>query len=168
MTGTDGRPWVRARRPPIDERGEAMVVWCLLLALLLLPLGGLSIDLWHGIEVQRQLQAAAEDAARAGSSGIDAQAYRQTGCLVLDPTSAVALAQANLAAQTGLGPLSGASFEVSANGEQISVSLREDVHLTLLSLVEGDKPLVVGATANSGPIGSLTGTGCQVLSPGGG
>jgi Flp pilus assembly protein TadG len=137
-----------------------MVVWCLLLAVLLLPLGGLSVDLWHGIEVQRQLQSAAEDAALAGSSGIDAQEYRGTGCIVLDPASAVALAQANLASQSGLGPLTGADFEVSPDGEQISVTLRTDVKLTLLSLVEGDRPLVVVATATSDAQGSLTGSGC--------
>ena len=49
----------------MTTNGDAIVVWCLLLALMLLPLGGLSIDLWHGIAVQRQLQSAAEDAALA-------------------------------------------------------------------------------------------------------
>jgi Flp pilus assembly protein TadG len=143
-----------------------MVVWCMLLAIMLLPLGGLSVDLWHGIEVQRQLQAAAEDAALAGSSGIDAQEYRDTGCIVLEPSSAVALAQANLAAQSGLGPLVAADFQVSVNNQEISVSLRKDVRLTLLSLVEGDKPLVVAATASSGPTGSVTGAGCTLPAPG--
>ena len=148
---------------PKDQRGDAMVVLCLLLAIVLLPLGGLSVDLWHGIEVQRQLQSAAEDAALAGSSGINPQVYRETGCIVLEPASAVALAQANLASQTGLGPLAGADLEVNADGEQISVTLRKDVRLTLLSWVEGDRPLVVAATASSGPRGSLTGGGCPGL-----
>jgi Flp pilus assembly protein TadG len=145
-----------------------MVVWCMLLAVMLLPLGGLSVDLWHGIEVQRQLQAAAEDAALAGSSGIDAQEYRATGCIVLEPSSAVALAQANLAAQIGLGPLVAADVQVSADNQDISVSLRKDVRLTLLSLVEGDKPLVVVATASSTPDGSVTGAGCTLPDPGAG
>ena len=161
MTVSSGRrPWARASGRQRDERGDAMVVWCLLLAVMLLPLAGLSVDLWHGIDVQRQLQSAAEDAALAGSSGIDAQAYRGTGCIVLDPAGAIALAQANLAAQTGLGPLAGAEFEVSPDGDQISVTLRKDVELTLLSFVEGDRPLVVAATATSAPRGSLTGSGC--------
>ena len=84
-----------------------MVVWCLLMAAMLLPLSGISVDLWHGIEVQRQLQSAAEDAAAAGASGIDVAEYRQSGCIVLDPTVAVPLAQANIAMQTGLGPWRG-------------------------------------------------------------
>ncbi|HTW08209.1 MAG TPA: pilus assembly protein TadG-related protein [Acidimicrobiales bacterium] len=143
-----------------------MVVWCLLLAVLLLPLGGLSVDLWHAIAVQRQLQAAAEDAAVAGASGIDVTGYRQNGCVLLDPGAAVELAEDNLAAQTGLGVLSSQYVDVSLDRLEISVSLREDVHLTLLSLALGDKPLEVAATATSGPEGSLSGSGCAGAAPG--
>ena len=157
------RPFGRnfSPRSERDERGDAVIVWCLLLAVMLLPLGGLSIDLWHGIAVQRQLQAAAEDAAAAGASGINTSTYRASGCLVLDPATAVPLARANLAAQTGLGPLSGADVEISPGGNEITVALAEDVHLTLLSWVEGGRSLVVTATASSQPTGSLTqGSGC--------
>ena len=142
------------------QRGDAMVVWCLLLALMLLPLGGVSIDLWHGIEVQRQLQSAAEDAAIAGASGIDVGQYRQSGCITLDPLVALPLAQANLASQSGLGPLATTDIVVSPDRRQISVLLKEEVHLTLLSWAEGGKPLVVAATASSGPEGSVSGRGC--------
>jgi len=153
------RELVRRRRA--DERGDAMVLWCLLLALMLLPLGGLSVDLWHGIAVQRALQSAAEDAATAGASGISVSQYRDNGCLVLDPGVAVPLAQANLSSQTDLGALAGADISVAPGGQSISVTLREDVHLTLLSLVEGDKPLVVTASATSAPKGSFPESGCQ-------
>ena len=159
----------RARKSPRElvwrvrrrERGDAMIIWCVMLALLLLPLGGLTIDLWRAIAVQRTLQAAAEDAATAGASGIDVPQYRATGCLQLDSAAAVPLAQANLASQTGLGPLSAVDIAVSANGQQISVTLTEDVRLTLLSLVEGNKPLVVTASASSAPEGSAAGNGCS-------
>jgi Flp pilus assembly protein TadG len=137
-----------------------MVLWCLLFALMLLPLGGLSIDLWHGIAVQRALQSAAEDAATAGASGIDVEYYRQSGCLVLDPAAALPLAQANLASQSDLGPLAGVNISVSPGGQEISVVLQEDVHLTLLALVEGDRPLVVTASASSSPMGSVSESGC--------
>jgi Flp pilus assembly protein TadG len=150
-----------ARRVKRDERGDAMIVWCLLLAFLLLPLGGLSVDLWHGISVQRSLQSAAEDAAAAGSSGIDVEQYRATGCLTLDPTAAVPLAQQNLTSQGHLGSLAAVDISVSPNDQQISVRLEEDVHLTLLALVEGAKPLVVTATASSAPEGSVIGTRCS-------
>jgi Flp pilus assembly protein TadG len=157
--GRRGRDLVRERGA--DERGDAMVLWCLLLALMLLPLGGLSIDLWHGIAVQRALQSAAEDAATAGASGISVSQYRDTGCLRLDPGVAVSLAQGNLDSQTDLGPLAGADISVAPGGLSISVKLREDVRLTLLTLVEGDKPLVVTASATSAPRGSVSESGCQ-------
>jgi Flp pilus assembly protein TadG len=137
-----------------------MVVWCLLIAVMLLPLGGISVDLWHGIEIQRQLQSAAEDAALAGASGIDVAVYRRSGCIVLDPTAAVPLAEANIAEQAGLGPLAATSIVVSADGRRISVELRKDMKLTLLSWAEGSRPLVVVATAQSGPEGSVSGDGC--------
>ncbi|MGC8626241.1 MAG: hypothetical protein ACP5VR_01585 [Acidimicrobiales bacterium] len=145
---------ISARAGP-DERGDAVVVWCLLLAVMLLPLGGLSIDLWHGLAVQRQLQAAAEDAVAAGASGLDTATYRSTGCIVLDPVVAVALARDNLAVQQGLGPLYGADIEVSPDGTEITVELAEKVRLSLLSWVEGGRPLVVSATASSQAEGSL-------------
>ncbi len=142
-----------------DDRGDAMVVWCLLIAVMLLPLGGLSVDFWHCIEVQRQLQSAAEDAALAGASGVDVVEYRQTGCIVLDPVLAVPMAEANIASQ-GLGPIAGADIVVSPDRREMSVELTEDVRLTLLSWVEGRRPLVVVATATSGPEGSVPGSGC--------
>src|SRR5260370_32904515 len=84
-----------------DERGDAMVIWCLGLAILLLPLGGISVDLWHAISEQRALQSAASAAAHAGASGINVATYRNTGQAVLDPAAAVSLAEANLAEQPG-------------------------------------------------------------------
>ena len=38
--------WIASRAARRDERGDAMVIWCLGLAILLLPLGGISVDLW--------------------------------------------------------------------------------------------------------------------------
>lgn len=155
-------PWSAARRARRQgDRGDAIVVWCLLTAILLLPLGGLSVDLWHGIAVQRKLQSAAEDAAAAGASGIDVAVYRQSGCVLLDPSVAVLLAEENLAQQAGLGPLAAEDISVAPNRAQITVVLREAVHLTLLKLVEGDRPLVVAASATSEPRGSLSGEGCS-------
>ena len=106
-------------------------------------------------------QSAAEDAATAGSSGIDVQQYRATGCLVLDPSTAAALAEANLASQHNLGPLATVDISVSPGDRQISVRLQEDVRLTLLSLVEGDRPLAVTAMASSAPVGSVIGSQCS-------
>ena len=147
-------------KPELDEAGNATVFWCLLVALMLLPLGGLSTDLWRGIAVQRQLQAAAEDAAAAGASGIDVAAYRQTGCLVLDPSLAVALAESNLRSQIGLVPLAGESVQLGPGATDISVYLTKDIPFTLLRWVEGDRPFVIRASATSAPRGSAPKAGC--------
>jgi len=148
------------------EHGDAIVVWCLLLAVMLLPLGGLSVDLWHGIAVQRQLQSAAEDAALAASSGIDTATYRRAGCVQLDPSSALALAGESVASQQGIGELASASFQISPDGRAISVTLEERVSLTLLALVLGGKPLIVSATAVSAPSGTISGRGCTTAQRG--
>jgi Flp pilus assembly protein TadG len=137
-----------------------MVVWCLFMALLLLPLAGLSVDLWHGIAAQRQLQSAADEAAAAGASGINVALYREDGCIALDPALATSLAQANLASQVGLGPLSQVNIGVSPEGSEITVMVSEDVHLTLLSLAE-QSPLVVRAVATSKPEGSGPAEACR-------
>ena len=129
-----------------------MVVWCLGLAVLLLPLGGISLDLWHAISQERALQSAASAAAAAGASGIDIPTYRATGDVKLDPALAADLASNNLADQSNLPVLSGPpGITVAPNDEQITVALHESVHLTLLGLVEGNHPIHVTATASSAP-----------------
>jgi Flp pilus assembly protein TadG len=142
----------RLRATSRDERGDAMVIWCLGLAILLLPLGGISIDLWHTISQERALQTAATDAADAGASGINTTLYHATGQVALDPTQAVALAEQNLAEQSGLPSLATPpTITVSPNRQQITVQLNTNVHLTLLSLVEGNKPIHIGASSSAAP-----------------
>lgn len=129
-----------------------MVIWCLGLAILLLPLGGISIDLWHTISEERALQTAATDAADAGASGINTTLYRATGQVALDPTQAAALAEQNLAQQTGLPTLSTPpTITVSPDGQQITVQLNTNVHLTLLGLVEGNNPIRIAASSSASP-----------------
>ena len=143
------RPTARRRR---DERGEAMVIWCLGLAILLLPLGGISIDLWHTVSDERALQTAANDGAQAGSSGINVEAYRATGEVVLDPTLAVNLAEQNLAQQSGLPALAAPpTVTVSPDDQRITVQLTANVHLTLLGLAVGNHPIHIVATGSAAP-----------------
>lgn len=139
-------------RSRLDEAGDAMVIWCLGLAVLLLPLGGISLDLWHAISQERALQTAAADAADAGASGIDVATYRVSGQVVLDPSLAASIAQSDLAEQASLPPLAAPpQITVAAGGSQITVVLHENVHLTLLGLLEGNHPIRIAATASSSP-----------------
>ena len=133
-----------------DERGDAMVVFLVGMLLLILPLGGISVDVWHAISDERALQSAADAAAAAGAGGIDVNAYRYQHRLALDPTVAASMATASLAAQPGLPTLSGPP-DIGVAPQQITVVLHEDVHLTLLRIVAGDRPIKIVATASSAP-----------------
>ena len=129
-----------------------MVIWCLGLAVLLLPLGGISIELWHSISDERALQTAAADAAQAGASGINTAVYHATGQVVLNPSQATTLAEENLAQQSGLPALAGPpTITISPDGQHITVRIDSYVHLTLLSLVEGDKLIHIVATSSAAP-----------------
>lgn len=139
-----------------DDRGEAMVVWCVLVAVLLLPIGGLSFDLWRGIAAQRSLQVAAEDAAVAGASAIDIARYRSQGCISLDPELAQEMARQNLLRQPVAGQLTGTYVTVSQDDLRLTVRLAEPVALTLLRLVKGNTAYTVMAEATSSPVPSGT------------
>ncbi len=131
------------------ERGEAAVVWCLLVACLLLPLAGISVDLWHAISVQRSLQSAAEDAAAAAASAaVDVARYREAGCVSLVPAVAEQMARQALARQP-LGALSAADIVVGPGDATVSVTLEQPVQLTLLRIVDGGRPIVVAASASA-------------------
>ena len=53
---------------PQRERGDALVVFCVAMIIVILPLGGISLDLWHAISEERTLQSAADAAGVAGAS----------------------------------------------------------------------------------------------------
>jgi Flp pilus assembly protein TadG len=146
--------WTRARirQAHRDERGDAMVIWCVGLALLLLPLGGISLDLWHAVSEERALQNTAAAAAAAGASGIDIPTYRATGHITLDPGLAAALADTNLSDQTHPPPLAAPpAITVTAGGSEVTVELHENVRLTLLGILEGNHPIHLVATATAAP-----------------
>ncbi len=143
------------RRKPAtvrDERGDAMIIWCIGLAILLLPLGGISLDLWHAVSEERQLQTMASSAADAGASGVNTNVYRQTGQVILDPTTATALADANLADQTNPPVLSSQpAVIISPDDTQITVELQENVHLTLMGIVLPNRSIHIDATGSAAP-----------------
>ncbi|HET9059835.1 MAG TPA: hypothetical protein VFN61_07930 [Acidimicrobiales bacterium] len=139
-----GRDWANR------DRGDAVILWCVLLAALLLPMAGISVDLWRAISMQRHLATAAEDAATAGASGVDVAYYRATGCARLGP-GAIMMAEQNLAEQPGLPSGIKAAVQVAADGSQVTVTLSDQLRLSLLSFIEGAKGLTVTATAASGP-----------------
>lgn len=134
-------------------RGESgsTTIWMLGLSLLLLLFGGLALDYWRGLALQRELAAVADSAAIAGASGIDEDHYRSTGELVLDPARARALAGTSITFQ-GV-ELTSAEVAVSEDGSNVSVSLRATVELGLLGVFVDDRsPLEVAASAVAFPM----------------
>ncbi|HMC08096.1 MAG TPA: pilus assembly protein TadG-related protein, partial [Actinomycetota bacterium] len=81
------------RRPRPD--GGFLTIWMLGLCLLLLVLGGVSLDLWRAFSQRQALAGLADAAALAGASGIDRAAARR-GVIRLDPAEATSLANRSI------------------------------------------------------------------------
>jgi len=132
-----------------SDRGS-VTIWMLGLSVLLLLFGGLAIDFWRALAVQRELAAVADSAAVAAASGIDEEHYRATGEVILDSTRAQVLGTASMTAQD-LDPV---SFEVatSVDGLSVNVVVVDVVELGLLGLfVDQTEPLTVRAEATASP-----------------
>ena len=119
-----------------DPRHDSGMVtlWLLGLCVLLLTLGGMSLDLWRAFSERRALMNAADAAALAGASAIDEARYRATGELVLVPGAAMDRARASLAAQGDVRSLR--VVDVGADADHVEVEVRGDVGFSLLRLVE--------------------------------
>lgn len=131
------------------ERGSA-VIWLVGLTTLLLLFGGLAVDFWRALALQRELAAVADSAALAAASGIDEALYRETGEVVLDSTRAEALGRASIAGQE-VELLSG-DVLTSADGLQVDVVLVDSLELGLLGIfVDQTEPLTIRAEATAVP-----------------
>lgn len=115
-----------------------LTLWMVGLCILLLGLGGVSLDLWRVFSQRQALVGLTDAAAVAGASGIDQGAAR-TGVIRLDPALATNMAEASIAGQPDRGSLvnSSLSIVVSPDGSEITVSAEGRTSLTLLSLLSG-------------------------------
>jgi Flp pilus assembly protein TadG len=137
---------MRARR---DERGF-ISIWMLGLGIVVLFLGGLSLDLWRAYSVRRTVAEMVDAAADAGASGLDEASFRQPGQAVrLDPARAEALARDALAADPASAGLE--SAEVCAAPQRVTVRASALVHLSLLRVLMADHPLRVVVTGRGEP-----------------
>lgn len=142
MTTSRGLPAAR------DEAGT-VTIWLLGLCVVLLAVGGLSLDLWRAFSERRALAGAADAAAVAGASGLDVDAFRATGEVTLDPAAARALAAANLADQVDLDALTGA--DITATPAIVIVTITGSVDLTLTRVLLDAMPLTIRVTATAEP-----------------
>ncbi|MGH9048291.1 MAG: pilus assembly protein TadG-related protein [Acidimicrobiia bacterium] len=130
-------------------RGESgtMTVWMLGLCLMLLLLGGISLDLWRAFSERRALASAADAAAIAGASALDESAYRRAGEVRLEPAAAEQRAETSLAEQFDRRSLRGS--RVAADDQAVFVEVTGIVDFSLLQLLTpGDAfEITVRATA---------------------
>ncbi|HEX6947504.1 MAG TPA: pilus assembly protein TadG-related protein [Acidimicrobiia bacterium] len=132
------------------ERGS-VTMWMLGLSLLLLAFGGLAVDYWRALALQRELAAVADSAAVAGASGIDEGAYRATGELILDPDRAFALVARSIDFQ-GV-ELTDVEVTFGPGNGSVTVSVWGEVEPGLLGLfIQDDDPLEVSASATAFPV----------------
>jgi Flp pilus assembly protein TadG len=131
-----------------SERGS-ITLWMLGLSLLILLFGGLALDYWRGLALQRELAAVADSAALAAASGIDEEVYRATGDLVLDPGRSQGLAAAAVSWQN----LEVVDLVVDVAEDSVEVTVTSEVELGLLGVfVDQSEPLLVRASAAAVPV----------------
>ena len=135
-----------------DERGS-ITLWVLGLAVMVLFLGGISLDLWRAFEMREDLAAMADSAANAGASRVDGVAYRETGTLQLDGPSAAAAADANLNAQQDGGRIT--TRTITPAGPVLTVQLEGEVEFTLLRIFLGPGKVTITATGSAEAIPAL-------------
>ena len=139
-----------------DERGS-FTLWVLGLCMIMLMVGGVSIDLWRAFAGRRALAAMADAAAVAGASALDENAFRETGAIQLqiDPDpggnpTAFDRATANLDAQSDRDEVVG-DPQIEADADEIRVTLAGEIDFTLVRLFAGGDSFTVQVTATAEP-----------------
>jgi uncharacterized membrane protein len=126
-----------------------VTIWVLGLSMLLLLFGGLALDYWRALALQRELAAVADSAAIAAASGIDEEIYRATGDVVLEPVRARGLAE-EAVVWHGV-DLVGLTVDVEP--ASVSVTLAGEVELGLLGVfIDQSEPLTVRGSATAAPV----------------
>jgi len=135
---------------PARARGEhgMITLWVLGLAVAVLFLGGIGLDFWRAIAVRREVSVMADAGATAGANGIDESALRG-GRLELDEARVRQLVASELAEYPDARKLRDAS--VTIGDRQVVVTLREDVHFSLLGIFMGRGHFTVEARAVGEP-----------------
>lgn len=131
-----------------SDRGS-VTIWMLGLSMLLLVVGGLALDYWRALGIQRELAAVADSAAISAASGIDEAVYRTTGRVVLDRPRAVALARQSVEWQG----VDVTDVDVDVASDVVTVTLSAEVEIGLLGVfVDQGQPFIVRAVAKALPV----------------
>jgi uncharacterized membrane protein len=133
-----------------SERGS-VTLWTLGLSVLLLLFGGLTVDFWRALALQRELAAIADSASIAAASGIDEEHYRATGEVLIDPARANGLVSGYVQSQDVA--LSALSVTTAVDGFSVTVEVIDHLDLGLIGVfVEQQAPLTIRAAATAVPV----------------
>src|SRR5215510_12788295 len=128
-----------------SPRGS-VTLWLLSCCILVLALGGLSVDVWRAFSARRSLASAADAAALAGASAIDEDRYRADANVVLVRDVAAARARASLLDQLDTAAMR--SAVVFVDDDTVTVTVEGHVAFSLLRLVgQGGFPVAITSTA---------------------
>ena len=133
----------RSRGPREDG---TVIVWLLALWVMLLFLGGISLDLWRAFAARQALAGAVDAASVAGASAVDEAVFATENVVQLDAAEAERRAWSNLAAQSATAAMTQAS--VSTTEREVVVIAEGELKLTLLRvLLPRQRSLTFRATA---------------------
>lgn len=120
--------------------------------LIVMFVGWLAFTLWAGSSERRQLASAADQAAQAGATALDVDAFRRSGSRQLAPGLAEQRALESLTSQ-GVGDLL-TSYQITADTAQITVVLEGEIDIGLLRIFDvDDDPIEVQVRAVGYPQG---------------
>ena len=124
--------------PSLRRRGRGTTGSVTLLmigvTMIVMFVGWFSFTMWNGSNERRQLAAAADQAAQAGATALDAAAFRASGVRQLDPAAAEQRAIASLADQDIEDMLT--DYSINATADQIVVVLEGQVDVGLLRIFD--------------------------------
>jgi uncharacterized membrane protein len=128
-----------------------VTLWTLGLSLLLLLFGGLAVDFWRALALQRELAAIADSASVAAASGIDEERYRATGEVLIDAGRAAGIGSSYVASQDVA--LDDVIVTTAPDASSVSVVVVDRLDLGLMGVfVDQTTPLTVTAEATAVPV----------------
>ena len=136
-----------------NEGGFSAPIMVLIMAMMVLFIGGISIDLWRVIADHREVSGLADGAAVAGATALDIAAYEAdpTADPILDPGLATQRVCRYMADHERVSACPSATLTVdfAPDLSAIAVSFQREVELTFLRIVEvgGADPIVVYSDA---------------------
>jgi Flp pilus assembly protein TadG len=117
------------------EEDGFFTIWTLGLCVMLLAIGGISLDLWRGFAERRELAAITDSAAVAAASQVDLAAFKEDGTSKLDESAARQAAAAYLNEQAAIANITFITPPViTVTDDEVNIEASTRIELTLMKL----------------------------------